>query len=261
MIFNPVDITAVGTGTLTLTKQNVQYSATVNTSSNLPDNWTLLASGSVDASNITSGTISPSRLGSGTANSDTFLGGDSVYRKATKSIGIEPTAPLSLVGDTFEIDGGVTKYFGDVEIDVERVSSTLTNFSTLGVAKFKSSTFAIGSDGAVSIKSSQTGDIDAASLGGFSASYYLNIANSTGSIPITRGGTGLNALPSNGSILIGNGSAYTLTGSPTLSGRITAEFAVKLMVILLYQVEHGVEISLARFRIIAIVYIYNLPAI
>ena len=107
-------------------------------------------------------------MGSGTANSDTFLGGDSVYRKATKSIGIEPTTPLSLVGDTFEIDGGVTKYFGDAEIDVERAFFYfLTNFSTLGVAKFKSSTFAIGSDGAVSIKSSQTGDIDAASLGGF----------------------------------------------------------------------------------------------
>ena len=226
LIFNPVDITAVGTGNLTLTKQNVQYSATVNTSSNLPDNWTLLASGSVDAANITSGTVAPTRLGSGTANSDTFLGGDSVFRKATKSIGIESTAPLSLVGDSFEIDGSVTKYFGDVELDVERVTSTLTNFSTLGVAKFKTSTFSIGSDGAVSIKSSQTGDIDAATLGGFSASYYLNLANTTGSIPITRGGTGLSALPSSGAMLIGNGSAYTLTGSPSISGTLTGAISI-----------------------------------
>ena len=226
LIFNPVNITAVGTGTLTLTKQNVEYSSTVNTSSSLPDNWTLLASGSVDAANITSGTVAPSRLGSGIANSDTFLGGDSVYRKATKSIGIESTAPLSLTGDSFEVDGSLTKYFGNVELDVERVTSTLTNFSTLGVAKFKTSTFSIGSDGAVSLKTSQTGDIDAASLGGFSASYYLNIANSTGSIPITRGGTGLSALPSSGAMLVGNGSAYTLTGSPTISGTLTGAISI-----------------------------------
>ena len=258
LIFNPVDITAVGTGNLTLTKQNVQYSATVNTSSNLPDNWTLLASGSVDAANITSGTVAPTRLGSGTANSDTFLGGDSVFRKATKSIGIESTAPLSLVGDSFEIDGSVTKYFGDVELDVERVTSTLTNFSTLGVAKFKTSTFSIGSDGAVSIKSSQTGDIDAATLGGFSASYYLNLANTTGSIPITRGGTGLSALPSSGAMLIGNGSAYTLTGSPSISGTLTGAISIPGGKDIVLTSGTWTGNKAVRFNITVIIYIYNL---
>ena len=227
LIFNPINITQAGVGDVTFTKQNVDYSATVNTSSSLPDNWTVLASGTVDAANITSGTISPSRLGSGTANSDTFLGGDSVYRKAVKSVGIGTTAPLSIVADSFELDGDITKYFGDIRLSVLRVQASLDNFSTTGVAKFKTSTFEIGDDGAVSIKNSQFGDVDAASLGGFAPAYYLDLNNTTGTIPIPRGGTGLSALPSNGAILIGNGSAYTLTGAPTLSGRITAEYAVK----------------------------------
>ena len=227
LIFNPINITQAGVGDVTFTKQNVDYSATVNTSSSLLDNWTVLASGTVDAANITSGTISPSRLGSGTANSDTFLGGDSVYRKAVKSVGIGTTAPLSIVADSFELDGDITKYFGDIRLSVLRVQASLDNFSTTGVAKFKTSTFEIGNDGAVSIKNSQFGDVDAASLGGFAPAYYLDLNNTTGTIPIPRGGTGLSALPSNGAILIGNGSAYTLTGAPTLSGRITAEYAVK----------------------------------
>ena len=227
LIFNPIDIIQNGTGDVTFTKQNVEYSATVNTSSSLLDNWTVLASGTVDAANITSGTISPSRLGSGTANSDTFLGGDSVYRKAVKSVGIGTTAPISIVADSFEIDGSITKYFGDIRLSVLRVQASLDNFSTVGVAKFKTSTFEIGDDGSVSLKNSQFGDVDAASLGGFAPAYYLDLNNTTGSIPIPRGGTGLSALPSDGAILIGNGSAYTLTGSPTLSGRVTAEFGVK----------------------------------
>ena len=227
LIFNPINITQNGNGNVTFTKQNVEYSATVNTSSSLLDNWTVLASGTVDAANITSGTISPSRLGSGTANSDTFLGGDSIYRKAVKSVGIGTTAPLSIVADSFELDGDITKYFGDIRLSVLRVQASLDNFSTTGVSKFKTSTFEIGNDGAVSLKNSQFGDVDAASLGGFAPAYYLDLNNSTGTIPIPRGGTGLSALPSNGAILIGNGSAYTLTGAPTLSGRVTAEFGVK----------------------------------
>jgi hypothetical protein len=109
---------------------------------------------------------------------------------------------------------------------MRRVQSTLENFSTVGVARFRTSTFTIGSDGEVSIKNSVTGDIDSATFGGQTPAFYLDINNSTGSIPIERGGTGLAALPSEGSILIGTGSAYSLTGSPTISGTVTSGFAV-----------------------------------
>jgi hypothetical protein len=227
LIFNAVDITSVGSGTLTLTKQNVQYTSTVNTSSNILDNWTVLSSGTVDAANITTGTISPSRLGSGNANSDTFLGGDSVYRKAVKSVGIGTTTPMTITSSSFEVENGITKHFGDLQVSLNRVEETLETYSTTGIAKFKTSTFDIGDDGAVSIKSSQFGDVDAATLGGFTGAYYLDLNNSTGTVPIPRGGTGLSALPSEGYLLVGNGSAYTLTGNPTIAGTLTGEITIK----------------------------------
>ena len=227
LIFNAVDITSVGSGTFTLTKQNVQYTSTINTSSNILDNWTVLSSGTVDAANITTGTISPSRLGSGNANSDTFLGGDSVYRKAVKSVGIGTTTPMTITSSSFEVENGVTKHFGDLQVSLNRVEETLETYSTTGVAKFKTSTFDIGDDGAVSIKSSQFGDVDAATLGGFTGAYYLDLNNATGTVSIPRGGTGLSALPSEGYLLVGNGSAYTLTGDPTIAGTLTGEVTIK----------------------------------
>ena len=110
---------------------------------------------------------------------------------------------------------------------LNRVVSTPDDYSTVGVSKFKLSTFAIGTDGEITIKSSvDSGDVDAATLGGQNGAYYLDINNSTGQLSIARGGTGLGALPGNGSMLIGNGSTYTLTGSPTLSGTMSAGFTV-----------------------------------
>lgn len=222
--FNAVGFTSSSVGIMTFTKQNVTYNGTVNTSSNLTDNYTVLASGVIDAANITSGTISPSRLGSGTANSDTFLRGDSSYEKVVKSVGIGTTEPITATGSSFDAAPGgvgVNTYYGKVSISLNRVASTLDTFSTLGVAKFRSSTFSITSAGEVSIKNSATGDVDAATLGGQAGAYYLNPANFTGSIPINKGGTGLSALPSEGSILQGNGTSYDLVTSPTLSGTLT----------------------------------------
>jgi len=227
LLYNPVNITAVpSSGFVTFTKQNVAYESTVNTSSADPNNWSILASGSIDAANITSGTISPTRLGSGSANSDTFLSGDSSYRKVVKSVGIATTEPVTIVGSSFESASGVTTHYGDLNLKLNRVEQTLDSFSTLGVSKFKTSTFSIGDDGQVSIKNSATGDVDAATLGGQSGSYYLDTNNLVGNIPITKGGTGLSALPSDGAILVGNGSAYELTTNPSIGGTVTASFAV-----------------------------------
>jgi len=70
------------------------------------------------------------------------------------------------------------------------------------------------------IKAGALGDVDAASFQGQGAAYYLNAANHTGSVPITRGGTGLTGVPSDGAILIGNGSAYNLTTTPSFTGNV-----------------------------------------
>lgn len=224
LILNAVGIADTNSGTLSLTKQNVIYNETVNTSSAIFDNWTVLSSASIDAANITTGTISPARLGAGSANDTTFLAGDSSYKKVITSVGIGTTQPLSATGTTF--DGapggiGINTYYGKVELRVSRASGTGDLYSTLGVAKFKTSTFAVDADGAVSIKPSSTGDIDAATLGGVSGAFFLDPANFTGNIPISRGGTGLSALPSLGAILQGNGLGYDLVTSPTFYGNVS----------------------------------------
>jgi hypothetical protein len=219
--FNAVGIAQTGTGTITFTKQNVRYQVTVNTSSTDPDNWSLLASADIDAANIVSGTVSPSRLGSGTANSDTFLNGNSSYQKVVTSVGIGSTQPFGIIASSSDFGVGFATHYGDIEITANRVATTLDTYSTTGVAKFKTSTFSIDSDGAVSLKNSSIGDIDASTLGTQSGSYYLNSANHTGAIPITRGGTGQTGAPGDGAILIGNGSAYNLTTSPEFKGDVT----------------------------------------
>ncbi|WJZ47903.1 hypothetical protein [Synechococcus phage DSL-LC03] len=224
LILNAVGIADTNGGTFSLTKQNVVYSSTINTSSAIFDNWTVLSSASIDGANITSGTVSPARLGSGNATDTTFLAGDSSYKKVITSVGIGTTQPLSATGTTFDAAPGgigINTYYGKVELRLNRAAGTGDLYSTLGVAKFKTSTFSVDADGAVSIKPSSTGDIDAATLGGVAGAFFLDPANFTGNIPISRGGTGLSALPSLGAILQGNGLSYDLVTSPTFYGDVS----------------------------------------
>ena len=219
--FNAVGIAETGSGTIIFTKQNVRYQNTVNTSSTDPNNWSLLASADIDAANIVSGTVSPSRLGSGSANSDTFLSGNSSYRKVVTSVGIGSTQPFGIIASSSDYGTGFATHYGAIQLTANRVASTLDLYSTTGVSKFKTSTFLIDTDGAVSIKPSTTGDVDASTLGTNNGSYYLNSQNHTGTIPLSRGGTGQTGLPANGAILIGNGSAYNLTTTPTFQSTVT----------------------------------------
>jgi len=213
-------------GIMTLTEQNVEYTTTVNTSSSDVDNWSLLSSSSLDAANIVSGIFDPIRLGTGVANEQTFLAGDSSYKKVITSVGIGTTAGFDVQGYTsvdFPPGGvGITTYYGDFVLGLNRVESTIDDYSTLGISQYKLTTFAVGEDGRITIKNSASGgDVDAASLGGNSGAYYIDSANHIGIIPITRGGTGLNALPSTGAILQGNGSSYNLTTTPTFVGDVS----------------------------------------
>jgi hypothetical protein len=221
---NAVGISTVGAGTtIIITKQNVRYSETINTSSALEENWSLLAKSDIDAANIITGTVSPTRLGSGSATEDTFLAGDSSFKKVIKSVGIGTTQPIQVTATSFESapNGvGVNTYYGDINISLNRVSQSVDLFSTLGISRFRSSTFDIGPDGAVSIKPSTTGDVDAATLGQQTPSFYLDPNNLTAAVPVTRGGTGLIGLPANGAILLGNGTAFNQTTTPTFVGQV-----------------------------------------
>jgi len=228
LLFNTVDIIGLGTaGIVSFTRQNVTYNSTVNTSSTDLNNWALLATSTVDAANIVSGTVSPTRLGSGAANNQTFLRGDSSYQKVVMSVGIGTTQPIGVTATSVDFAPGgvgVNTYYGNVNFTLNRVYPSIDTYGTLGIAAFKNSTFGISTTGTgqVFLKStSQGGDVDAATFNGNAASYYLDINNIIGNIPITRGGTGLQALPAAGAILIGNGSSYNLTANPTFTGQIT----------------------------------------
>jgi hypothetical protein len=186
-----VDITTVGAGDTSFTDQNATVIGTLNTSSTNPDNYASLNTSNIDAGNIVSGIISPSRLGTGSANQNTFLAGDSTFKRAVTNIKTDATQPISLVGDSF-VEGGETKYFGSIEFQIDKVDSTLgdINYTNLGVSGFSKSQFTIEEGGFVSITSTANGgELDAATLAGQLGSYYLNPENLNRAIPITKGGT------------------------------------------------------------------------
>ena len=225
VIFNEVGIAASSTGSMTFTVSNVRYNDSVNTSSTDVNNWSLLARQDIDASNIISGIINTSRLGGGTANSDTVLTGGSAFLKNIFKMGVDANSPITLSSSSQEFPNGgtgIVTHYGTVNIGITTVAATILAYSTKGFANFKTSTFDINADGGVSVKTaSGGGDIDAVTLESRSLAYVLNSANHTGAIPVTRGGTGLSAAPSVGAILVGNGSGYNLVTAPTFTGRVT----------------------------------------
>jgi len=191
LTINPEDIEAKGTGTATITRSNVRVIDTVNTSSLNKPNWNSLAVTNIDASNIISGTISTSRLGSsGTANTDTFLRGDSTWSVAVQTISENANSPLTLTGPN--ISGN---YYGNVVLDIERVNSALGDslYTNTGVSRFLKTQFSVGTgleQGQVFIRD---GVIDAGTLDSFDSSYFLNPANLTSPVPVNKGGTNLSA--------------------------------------------------------------------
>jgi hypothetical protein len=226
LILDEISLGTNGSGIVSYTKQNISFTSVVNTSGQLPSNWSAVGGGDIDASNIITGVINTTRLaGSGSANNQTFLRGDSAWAKAVSSVGFGTTQPVQVSATSSDLAAGgvgVNTYYGNIEIKLNRTLPTLDAYSTIGVSQFKTSTFNVGSDGQIQIKtSSQGGDVDAATLGGNNSSYHLDVANHQGTVPIARGGTGLTGLPPSGSLLLGNGTAYTLTTTPTFTGTIT----------------------------------------
>ena len=83
-------------------KRIIDLSRVINTSASTAANWTQLTSTNIDASNIVAGTIDPERMANkGTANSYTFLRGDSSWEYAVQSL--RPTTQDALL-----VNGSVT---------------------------------------------------------------------------------------------------------------------------------------------------------
>lgn len=208
------DLGDTGSGSMTFTLQNVTLIGNINTSSTNEDAFVLLSTTNVDASNIISGIIATSRLATGTANTDTFLRGDSTWQTVVQSVRPNTDSPISITGPFVTvidpINGNYNEYYGDLKLDVIRASNLLgdDSFTNQGVAGFSKGQFDV-TDGKVSIIA---GRIDALSLGGLQASYFLDPSNLTSPVPVNRGGTGLNSLPA-GSLVYGSTST-TATALP-----------------------------------------------
>jgi hypothetical protein len=186
---NAVDITATGSGTISLTKNNIKITSTVNSSSSYSNNWNTLTTSTIDASSIISGIINTSRLASGTANSTTFLRGDSTFSPVVQSAALASSSALTLSGT------GVGPYTGALTFDVVKADKTggSVSYSTTGVASFNLTQFSVGvgdslTAGQVLVKA---GVIDAGTLQTYNAAYFLNPSNLTSAVPVNKGGTAL----------------------------------------------------------------------
>lgn len=215
------NISATGTGSIRFIDNDITIIGVVNTSSQYIDNWSVLVADNIDASNIISGIISTSRLGLGTANSETFLNGSSQFKptvQALEYVDGTPDATIStsslitvggtgsFTSNTYGTEYGANDRSGLVNLDIQRVNQTANNFSTLGAASFRKSHFVVGSsatniggagtaaitgltDGMVQIRTAaQGGDVDAATLETRNLSYVLTSSNHS-SQPVNRGGT------------------------------------------------------------------------
>ena len=190
LVTNAIVLVDTGVGTAQIIQNNVQVNSVINTSSRLIDNWNTLAVTNIDAENIISGTVSPSRLGaSGVPNSDTALFGDSSYKTVVQSVKVATTTdnPITLTGSSLS-----GEFYGDpVNIGISNVNyDPLGTFSGLGVSRFLQTQFDIdtGGSGQVFIKD---GVVDAGTLDGLDSAYFLNPANLTSVVPVTKGGTAL----------------------------------------------------------------------
>ena len=189
LVTNPEDLTSTGVGSAKSTQSNAQVTGQINTSSRLKKNWNTLAVTNIDAENIISGIISPSRLGgSGVPNSDSFLRGDSAYAVVVQKLKKASTTdnPITLTGSSIS-----QEFYSTVSIGVDNVDlDPGGTFSTLGVSKFLQSQFDVNSNasGEVFIKD---GIVDAGTLDGLDSAYFLNPANLTSPVPVNRGGTNI----------------------------------------------------------------------
>jgi len=216
LVVAPVNLTDTGSSSASIIEQNVSIIGSANTSGQFASSWSSLSNTVVDADNIVSGIINPSRLGTGSANDLTFLRGDSSYTFAVQGIkNSESTDPITLTGPNYN-DGSDNVYYGVVDIKVENAgydnpADPSAGTERKGIAAFDFNHFNVDADGLVTTKSSDVGGIiDADTLDGQQGTYYINPINLVRAVPVEKGGTNTTSY-TKGDILyaetdIGNGT-------------------------------------------------------
>jgi len=232
LIVSAVDITTTGTGAINFQKQNVFIIGDANTSGQDEANWSSLSNVTIDADNIISGIIDTSRLGTGSANNNTFLRGDSTFAVAVQGIkNTVDTDPITLTSANSYTDvASETVHYGVVDIKVELASlggASATGSETLGVAAFFYDHFTIDANGLVKVRgTAQGGTVDADTVDGIEASQFLRsdandsasgVISLTNNTSSTSSGTG--ALVVTGGV--GIGENLHVQGNLTVNGTTT----------------------------------------
>ena len=232
MIVSAVDITTTGTGAINFQKQNVFIIGDANTSGQDEANWSSLSNVTIDADNIISGIIDTSRLGTGSANNNTFLRGDSTFAVAVQGIkNTVDTDPITLTSANSYTDGASeTVHYGVVDIKVELASlggASATGSETLGVAAFFYDHFTIDANGLVKVRgTAQGGTVDADTVDGIEASQFLRSdANDSASGVISLTNNTSSTSSSTGALVVtggvGIGENLHVQGNLTVNGTTT----------------------------------------
>jgi hypothetical protein len=129
----------------------------------------------------------------GSANDSTFLRGDSSWSVAVQTLR-ETDSPITLNG-LFTNVSGQNRYYGDLQIDIERVDGGAGDdlYTNAGVVRLRKSQFSVGTSLARGEVFIRDGVVDAGTLDGLDSTYFLNPANLTSNVPVTRGGTNLSS--------------------------------------------------------------------
>jgi hypothetical protein len=233
LVVSAINITGTGSGSLELQFQNVIIIGDANTSGKDEENWSSLSNVTIDADNIVSGIIDTSRLGTGQANSKTFLAGDSSFKAVVQGI---TTSAQGALNNPITLDSGSdvdgTEHFNVVDISFELATSNSAGTETLGVASYDFDHFVVDGNGKVTTKSSLSGGvIDASTVGGLSSTQFLrsdasdeatgiisitNTTQSTGSANgalVVTGGAGIGKNLYVGGNLVVNGTTTTVNSS------------------------------------------------
>src|SRR5579885_1807598 len=229
---NQIDVTN-GPGSITLSlPQNINTNATATFASlNLTNNSNEITLGTGNTGTISLETLTGSHTytlpdasgeicltsgnctgsggslsGSGTTNylakftSSSGVGNSSIFDNG--SIGIGTTSPLASSGLDIEIN---SKGNAAVVVNQNGTGPILTASSS-GTPRFE-----LAGNGTIDISGYTAGILHSNSSGALTASAVnLATADVTGILPLANGGTGLNTIPTNGQLLIGNGTNYSL---------------------------------------------------